>query len=143
MLILVALLALAAGLAAGVLFTNHRRGPLMQELQRALAERDAARTERMRSDAAVAEARQRLEQEQQARVAAETRFAHLASSRQQMEETFAVLAQRAIDNANDRIVEMNKVHVVGSMDTKKAEFETLLKPLREMLDNYRGELMKS
>jgi DNA recombination protein RmuC len=143
MLILVALLALAAGFAAGVLLSNHRRAPVLQELQRALAERDAARTERMRSDAAAADARQRFEQEQQGRVAAETRFAQLASSRQQMEETFAVLAQRAIDSANDRIVEMNKVHVVGSMDTKKAEFETLLKPLREMLDNYRGELLKS
>ena len=143
MLILVALLALAAGLAVGVLLTSHRRTPLMQELQRALAERDAARTERARSDHAAAEARQRFEAEQQARVAAETRFAQLASSRQQMEETFAVLAQRAIDSANDRIVEMNKVHVVGSLDTKKAEFETLLKPLREMLDNYRGELLKS
>lgn len=143
MLILVALLALAAGLAAGVLLTSHRRTPLMQELQRTLAERDAARNERARSDHAAAEARARFEAEQQARVAAETRFAQLASSRQQMEETFAVLAQRAIDRANDRIVEMNKVHVVGSLDTKKAEFETLLKPLREMLDNYRGELLKS
>ncbi|MCU1348550.1 MAG: rmuC, partial [Acidobacteria bacterium] len=147
MLILVALLALVAGLAAGILFANHRRGPALQalgsELQRALAERDAARTERTRSDGHASEARQRFEQEQQARVAAETRFAQLASSRQQMEETFAVLAQRALNDANERLVAMNKTHVVGSMETKKAEFETLLKPLREMLDNYRGELQKS
>jgi len=36
MLILVALLALVAGLGAGLLVANHRRAPLLQELQRAL-----------------------------------------------------------------------------------------------------------
>jgi DNA recombination protein RmuC len=143
MLIVVALLALVAGLALGILFANGRRTPLVGELQRTRAERDAAAAERIRSDAAAAEARRRFEGEQQARVAAETRFAQLASSRQQMEETFAVLAQRALNDANERLVAMNKTHVVGSMETKKAEFETLLKPLREMLDNYRGELQKS
>lgn len=117
------------------------------QLQGIAAERDAAREERQRSDEIAAGARARLEQEQQARVSAETRLAQLEGSGRQMEETFAGLAQRALNSAmsaaSERLVEMNKTQVVGSLETKKAEFETLLNPLREMLNNYRGELQQS
>lgn len=165
MLILVAVLCLVAGTTLGYLLADRRRasertrlvaereraiveaGVLRARLQGVTAERDAARGERERSDATAAETRQRLEAEQQARVSAETKVDHLTNSQQQMSETFANLAHSALNaalsSANDRLVEMNKTQVVGSMDTKKAEFETLLKPLREMLDSYRGELQQS
>ncbi|MEO8035335.1 MAG: DNA recombination protein RmuC, partial [Acidobacteriota bacterium] len=165
MLILVAVLCLVAGTTLGYFLADRRRasertrlvaereraiveaGVLRARLQGVTAERDAARAERERSDATAAETRQRLEAEQQARVSAETKVDHLTNSQQQMSETFANLAHSALNAAlsaaNDRLVEMNKTQVVGSMDTKKAEFETLLKPLREMLDNYRGELQQS
>jgi len=32
---------------------------------------------------------------------------------------------------------------VASLDTKKAEIDTMLQPLRDMLDRYAGELTKS
>src|SRR5581483_5479389 len=38
---------------------------------------------------------------------------------------------------------MNKTQVDGSLETKRAEIETLLSPLREMLEQYRGDLVKS
>lgn len=165
MLTLLAALCLVAGTTLGYLLADRRRSSeraqLVAERERAVAEaaaalarvqgvtaeRDAARVERGRSDEIAAEARQRLELEQQARVSAETKLDHLANSQQQMSETFANLANSALNaalsTANARLVEMNKTQVVGSMDTKKAEFETLLKPLRDMLDSYRGELQQS
>lgn len=117
---------------------------------RALAERDAAREERERSSAAVAEMQRRLEEAQRTRTVAETRHAEIdrmlqqhEQLRKQMEDTFTALAQRALKTAGESLVQMNKTQVDGSLDTKKVEIEGLLQPLREMLDNYRGELMKS
>lgn len=107
--------------------------------QRALAERDMARAERERSDASRLEMQRRLESAQQARAVAES---HLANSKQH-EETFAALAQNAFRNVSESLVQMNKTQVDGSLETKKVEIDGLLKPLREMLDNYRGELHKS
>src|SRR5258707_7285817 len=92
MLVAVAILAILFGAAAGFLIADRRRahelrlrstelqrigGELQRatiDLQRALAERDLAREERARNDEAAAELRRRLEGEQQARVAAETRM---------------------------------------------------------------------
>src|SRR5215212_9208373 len=107
--------------------------------QRALAERDMARAERERSDASRLEMQRRLESAQQARAVAES---HFANSKQH-EETFAALAQSAFRNVSESLVQMNKTQVDGSLETKKVEIDGLLKPLREMLDNYRGELHKS
>src|SRR5205814_1881602 len=41
------------------------------------------------------------------------------------------------------LVQSNKAQVEGSLETKKAEIASLLNPVREMLDNYRGEVQKS
>jgi DNA recombination protein RmuC len=111
--------------------------------QRARAERDFAVTERAKSDAALAQLRRELDQTREARAAAENMVAHLENSRGETEATFASLAQRAFQNVSESLVQMNRTQIDGSLDTKKAEIEALLKPLREMVDNYRGELVKS
>src|SRR5438067_2344630 len=105
--------------------------------QRVIAERDMARAERERSEAAATDARRRLDAATQARVAAETRLASLD------EDKFVALAQRAFAQTGESLVQMNKTQVDGSLGTNKAELETLLKPLRDMIEQYRGELMKS
>ena len=105
--------------------------------QRAVAERDVARAERERAEAVATDARRRLDAATQARVAAETRLAALD------EDKFVALAQRAFAQLGESLVQMNKTQVDGSLGTNKAELETLLKPLRDMIEQYRGELMKS
>ena len=123
-------IALLAGAVGGWLVASAGK-------QRAIAERDLARAERERAEAAAADARRRLDIATQARVAAETRLASLD------EDKFVALAQRAFAQLGESLVQMNKTQVDGSLDTKKAEIETLLKPLREMVEQYRGELLKS
>ena len=86
---------------------------------------------------AIADARRRLDEATQARVAAETRLAALD------EDKFVALASRAFAQTGESLVQMNKTQVDGSLGTSKAEFETLLKPLRDMVEQYRGELLKS
>ncbi|HEV2718374.1 MAG TPA: DNA recombination protein RmuC [Thermoanaerobaculia bacterium] len=86
---------------------------------------------------AVADAQRRLDEATRARVAAETRLAGLD------EDKFVALAQRAFARLGEALVQMNKTQVDGSLDTKKVEIENLLKPLRDMIDQYRGELHKS
>ena len=103
---------------------------------RAAAERDVARAERERAEAAATDARRRLDAATQARVAAETRLAALD------EDKFVALAQRAFAQLGESLVQMNKTQVDGSLDTKTAGIEMLLKPLRDMIEQYRGELMK-
>ncbi len=100
--------------------------------QRAIAERDLARAERERSEAARAEMQRRLEAAQQARVAAET----LLKNHKQLEDTFAAMAQRAFKDVSESLVASSRTQVGGTM-------ESLLTPLKEMLDRYRGEVQKS
>ena len=121
-----------------------------REIQRALAERDLARTERERSEAVAAEARRVASIESQARAVAETQAGFLSDARKQMEEAFAATAQKTLASISATFLELNKAHldgskgeIVSSLDTKKAEIGTMLQPLREMLDRYAGELTKS
>jgi len=121
-----------------------------REIQRALAERDLARTERERSEAVAAEARRVASIESQARAVAETQAGFLSDARKQMEEAFAATAQKTLASISASFLELNKAHldgskgeIVSSLDTKKAEIGTMLQPLREMLDRYAGELTKS
>ncbi|HVG22874.1 MAG TPA: DNA recombination protein RmuC [Thermoanaerobaculia bacterium] len=116
------------------------------EAQRSLAERDLARDERMKSDAARAEVQRRLEEAQQARAAAETTATETRrqlENHKQIEETFAALAQRAFRSVSESLVQTSKTQIDGSLNTKTAEIDALLKPVRDMLDTYRGELLKS
>ena len=110
---------------------------------RATAERDLARTERERSDAVAAQARMAADEAQRARAAAESRAAQVERSREDISNLFVTEAQKAFAMVSQSLVRMNKQQVDGSLDTKKAEIDGLLKPLREMVDNYRGELIKS
>lgn len=64
-------------------------------------------------------------------------------SREEVKNLFVTEAQKAFKLVSESLVQMNKTQVDGSLDTKKVEIEGLLKPLREMVDNYRGELTKS
>ena len=99
---------------------------------RALAERDLARAEREKSDLARAEMQRRLEAAQQARAVAENQAANL----EQIEHAFAALAQKAFREVSEGFVQSNKTQVSGTLDT-------LLLPVREMLETYRGEVSKS
>jgi DNA recombination protein RmuC len=59
------------------------------------------------------------------------------------QDKFLAMAQRAFAHVGESLVKMNKTQVDGSLETKRAEIETLLTPVREMLDQYRGEVQKS
>ncbi|HEY5610296.1 MAG TPA: DNA recombination protein RmuC [Thermoanaerobaculia bacterium] len=149
---LVALVSLAVGAGFGFLIARSRAA-------RALAERDLARQERTRSDEALAAARNRVEVQQQLRVAAETRLGEtqrqleemakfVSDARQQLEGTYAKLSKDALGGAIEQLLQVLKPHldgnkgeIVSSLDTKKVEIEALLTPLREMLDHYRAELV--
>ena len=111
--------------------------------QRAVAGRDFAVLERGKAEARAIDLQRRLDEVQQARVAAESKALHLESSREQIESTFVALAQRAFQQVGESLVTTSKTQINGSLDTKKAEIDALLKPLREMIDAYRGELTKS
>jgi DNA recombination protein RmuC len=147
MLIALALTALIVGIFAGWMLASHRRGPLVH---RALAERDLAMGERQKAERAAADMQRRVELAQQAAARAETKateaervLASHAEMRQEIENAFTKLAQQAVQGATERLVQMNKQQVVGAVDTKKAEIEALLTPVREMLEGYRGEILKS
>src|SRR2546428_12066284 len=84
-----------------------------------------------------------VHRERTGRAVAEARLADVEASRGEMTNTFAALAQRAFKDVGEALVQMNKTQIDGSLDTKKAEIEGLLTPVRTMLDQYRGELLKS
>lgn len=111
--------------------------------QRAIAERDLAVAERSKAEDRAIELQRRLDEAQQARVAAESKATHLESSREQIESTFVALAQRAFQQVGETLVTTSKTQINGSLDTKKAEIDALLKPVREMIESYRAELTKS
>ncbi|HEY8132140.1 MAG TPA: DNA recombination protein RmuC [Thermoanaerobaculia bacterium] len=77
------------------------------------------------------------------RAVAETRLEEIERTRATVTDTFVVEAQRAFQQVSESLVQMNKTQIDGSLDTKRAEIETLLLPVREMLDQYRGEVQKS
>ncbi|HEX8173479.1 MAG TPA: DNA recombination protein RmuC [Thermoanaerobaculia bacterium] len=115
-----------------------------------LAERDAARDERARSDAARLELQRRLEEAQQARAAADARaleaekaFASHGILRKQLEDAFSALAQRAFKDVGESLVRNNTTQVGGALETKKAEIDAMLTPMREMLEGYRAEVQRS
>jgi DNA recombination protein RmuC len=126
------------------------RGRAIAERDGARIERDAARTERERSDLARTEMQRRVEEAQQARAVAETRadettkvLANHNQLRKEIEDSFANLAQKAFKDVSEALVHTNKTQVTGALDTKKAEIDALLTPVREMLESYRGEVVKS
>lgn len=136
-------IALAAGAVVGWVVGSARKSA---DAQRALAERDLAREERAKSDAARAAMQHRLEEAQQARAASDARALETErqlSNHKQVEETFAALAHRAFKSVSESLVQTSKTQIDGSLNTKTAEIDALLKPVRDMLDTYRGELLKS
>lgn len=123
--VVVSVIALVMGVIVGWAVASARRAA-------AEAGRDLANNERAKSDAARAEMQRRLEEAQQARTAAETKAANLKS----VEDTFAALAQKAFREVSESLVHSSKTQVGGTLDG-------YLAPVKEMLDNYRGELVKS
>ena len=140
-------IALAVGAIVGwVAGSAHKRA----EALRALAERDAARVERERAERVTREMQRRIEEAQQARAVAETRadetakvLANHNQLRKEIEDSFANLAQKAFKDVSEALVHTNKTQVSGALDTKKAEIESLLTPVREMLESYRTEVANS
>jgi DNA recombination protein RmuC len=145
--ILLSVAALIIGAVAGWVVASARKSG---DVQRAQAERDLARAERERSEAAVIEARRFAASESHARAVAETQASFLGDARKQMEEAFAATAQKALASISSSFLDLNKAHMDGSkgeltasLDTKKAEIDTMLQPLRDMLGRYAGDLQKS
>lgn len=145
--IVISLAAAAIGLLIGWLLSAGRHAA---PAQRALAEADLARRERERIETELASMRREIGAAQQARAVADARvheverlLANHEQTRKEIENSFANLAQQAFQNVTASLVQMNKTQVDGSLDTKKAEIDGLLKPLRDMLEGYRGEVLKS
>jgi len=78
-----------------------------------------------------------------ARAVAETRLGEIERAHGSVADTFAAEAQRAFQQVGESLLQMSKTQIDGSLDTKRAEIEMLLTPVREMLDQYRGEVVKS
>lgn len=144
-------IALLVGAIVGWVVGSARKSA---EAQRALAERDSAVSERVKSDAARADMQQRLEEAQQARASAEAKaetriaeaeriLANHAQLQKQIEDSFAALAQKAFKDVSESLVRTNTAQVTGALDTKKVEIDAMLKPMRDMLESYRGEVLKS
>lgn len=85
----------------------------------------------------------RVHRAEVARAIAETRAGEIERARRAVTDTFAAEAQRAFHRVGESLLQMSKTQIDGSLDTKRAEIETLLVPVREMLDHYRGEVVKS
>lgn len=141
------LLAHGVGLLIGWLLAGARKGAA---LQRMTAERDLALAERSRSEASLAASQRRLEETQQAKAVAETRSAEaqrLLENHQllqkQLEHSFSALAQKAFREVGETLLQSNQSQVGGALETKKAEIDGLLKPVREMLEHYRAEVLRS
>jgi DNA recombination protein RmuC len=102
--------------------------------------------ERARAETALQEVQQRATEALEARAIAETRRSEIERSltdRKTMEDAFAAMATRVFAEVGQQLSVQNKTQVDGSLNQKKTEIEALLLPLREMLDGYRGELLKS
>lgn len=129
-------IALGIGAIAGWMVGSARKSAEAQgaraERDRVMVERDSAKQERERSEKLRAEMQRRLEDAQQARAVAESHFANL----QKIEDTFTALAQKAFKDVSESLVSANKTQVGGTLDS-------MLSPVREMLDAYRGEVQKS
>jgi len=59
------------------------------------------------------------------------------------QDKFLALAQRAFAQVGETLVRTSKQQVDGSLETKRAEIDGMLAPVRQMLDQYRGEVLKS
>ena len=128
--ILLSVVALLIGAIAGWVVASARK---TGTIQRALAERDLARAERERSEVIAIEARRIASAESQARAVAETQAAFLGDARKQMEEAFAVTAQKTLQSISATFLELNKAHLdgsrgemVSSLDARKAEIDGIL-----------------
>jgi DNA recombination protein RmuC len=85
----------------------------------------------------------RVHQAEVARAVAETRIAEMERAQGTVGDRFAAEAQRAFAQVGEALLQRSKSQIDGSLDTKRAEIETLLTPVREMLDQYRNEVVKS
>ncbi len=85
----------------------------------------------------------RVHRAEVAQAVAETRLEEIERMRDSVTDTFVAEAQRAFHQVGESLVQMSKTQIDGSLDTKRAEIETLLTPVREMLEHYRGEVLKS
>src|SRR5512140_3553254 len=127
---------------------------LNTQAQRALAERDLAIEERRRVELVATDLQRLIAEAHEARAVAQTKLSEaerllveknefVENSRQQLEASFAALAQKALNAVGQQLVERGKEQIDGSLNTKKAESEALLTPLREMVGSYREEVLKS
>ena len=59
------------------------------------------------------------------------------------QDKFLAMAHRAFAQVGETLVRTNKAQVDGSLETKRVEIDAMLAPVRQMLDQYRGEVQKS
>lgn len=143
MAVVICVIALAIGAIVGWVVASAKAAAATQT---ALTERDLALAERQRAEISRAEAQTRLEEALRARAVAETRVIEtekLLADHKRIEDSFAALAQKAFREVSEGLVSANKTEVTGALETKKVEIAALLNPMREMLENYRSEIIKS
>jgi DNA recombination protein RmuC len=144
---LIALVSLLGGFGLGWIVVGARRSGQLQALR---AEHNAVERERVRLSNELAILRSRHETQQIERAAAEARLETLEQSKVQLAGTFAKLSQDTLQAAVEQLLQVVKPHLDGNserinstLDHKKLEIESLLTPVREMLDRYRGEVQAS
>lgn len=154
MAVVLCVIALLVGAIVGWVVASARQAAAIRERDvlagRAIAERDMARQERAKAEATLARIQARLEEAQKAEAAADVRVAEAhkllanhAELRKQIEDSFVALAQKAVKDASEALVHTNRTQIGGALDTKKAEIEALLTPVRLMIESYRSELSRS
>lgn len=144
---LVVLVALLGGFGLGWLIASARRAAQLHSVR---AEIHAHDRERVRLTNELAILRSRFETQQTERAAAEARLETLEQSKAQLTGAFAKLSQETLQATVEQLLQVVRPHLDGNsdkiastLDHKKLEIESLLTPVREMLDRYREELQNS
>lgn len=163
--IVVALLALVAGLLAGWAVASSRSraalGEATGQLQGARAEADAARRERERAEGELAALREDVAKAQREQAAGAARLeeaqksvaelkAFVEGSRTQLENSYAKLSQEALKEAVDQLGTIVKPQLEGAnttigttLDERGKAIESLLKPVIDMIAVYKQQMEQS
>ncbi|MCM2314529.1 MAG: DNA recombination protein RmuC [Thermoanaerobaculia bacterium] len=163
--LVVGLVALIAGALAGWLVASTRSqaalGEATGELRRLEAELEAARRERERTEGELTGLRVRLEDAQKATAGADARLEEaqknveelrkfVDASREQLKGAYAELSRDALSSAIEQLGEVVKPQLEGAqtaigttLDERGKAIETLLAPVREMIESYRKQMEES
>lgn len=145
-------------LVAGVLFGwMVAAGRERAKLAGIAGERTHLASERARLERELSTLRERLESEQRRVAATDARLeeslrvgSFLEGSVKQLENAFAALSQKTLSTVSSDFLTIAKTQLDGTkgeiattLDAKRTEIESLLQPVREMLQTYKAEVAAS